>query len=90
MELFSFLLFDSWTHAFWYLEKLYPILNAYSKHMLPSGEPYLNLPSFHIPDTGTMSLKGHSSLLSKQTLHVVAENDKTCGFHDPEATITLL
>lgn len=90
MELCSFLIVDSWTHAFWYLEKLYPILDAYSKDIQPSGEPYLNLSNFYIPDTGTMSLKGHSCFLSRQTLHDVPENVKICGVHDPEAAITLL
>lgn len=80
MELCSFLIVDSWTHAFWCLEKLYPILDAYLKHIQPSGEPYLNLPSFHRPNTGTMCLKGHSSFLSRQILHV-PENVKICGVH---------
>jgi hypothetical protein len=91
VELFPFPPLDSWTHGSWLWGKLYHILNADSKHILPSEELCPSLPChYHLIGAVTASSKGHSIFLSDQLLQDDEEHDKTSEFHDRVPSVLLL
>jgi hypothetical protein len=90
VELLPFPPLDSWTHESWLWVKLYHISSADSKHILPSEELYLTLPScYHLIGAVTASSNGHSIFVSDQLLQDDGERGKTSEFHDRGPIVVL-